>query len=225
VFTWDTTQPTCPEKDEVILSGLYASGNPCYTGGVPVVVKMGTPGAVVSQVAKTGGGYAHTIEWDVAACWPSCSATFMVGSGTLSNNEQSASHGIVSSTLGPGIVATSVQGTIHPSIEDTYWVFTWDTANNTCGEQDEVEVTSTYVQGNPCWVGNNPIILKRGFPGVNTSIEAKAGGGYTHRIEWHNVGCSPNCSYSYKVRSSTLASTETSPATGTKRLRTTVCVQ
>lgn len=225
VFTWDTTNRTCPEKDEVTLNGLYASGDPCYQGGAPVVLKMGEPGVVVTQADKVGGGQAHTLEWDVAGCWPSCAASFTVASSTLSETQQSAPQGIVSSTAGPGIVASSVQGTVRPSIEDTYWVFTWGTANNTCGEDDEVEVTSSYVQGNSCWVGDNPIVLKRGFPGVLASIEAKEGGGYTHRLEWHNVGCAVNCSYNYKVRSSTLAATETSPSTGTKRLRTTVCVQ
>lgn len=225
VFIWDTLNATCADKDEVTLTGLYAEGSECYGLGGPVVLKFGVNGVIVSQAAKSGGGQEHRLEWDAPGCWPACSCTYTVKCGTYLDSESSGSTGIVSATAAPGIVATSVTGTYYASMEDTYWAFSWDSASSTCSESDEVEVTSSYDSGSPCYIGGNSFIIKRGVSGVVASVQPKSGGGYTHRIEWHNMGCSPNCTYNYVVRSSTLASMETSPASGTKRLRITLCVQ
>lgn len=114
----------------------------------------------------------------------------------------------VVSDAAPVISNVSVATYVVPGTTFFDWVFSWDT-DVACKAANDVLTIDQLNIANPCWPGWTTVTPSPGIPFV---YEAKAGGGYRHKVLADHEECNLNCSFRYTVTSDSGLHSTTSPA-------------
>jgi len=85
-FTWDTPYSCKPSLDKVTITDRPRQPSQCPMG--TVVLTPSSDNATHAVTAKAGGGYHHTLTWQLECCAP-CSYNFLIESATDSTHKSS----------------------------------------------------------------------------------------------------------------------------------------
>lgn len=110
----------------------------------------------------------------------------------------------------PVIDGNTISATYEPSSGYTTWIFQWETAGPSL---DSAVIIEKQGRGGACEVvpaGQNELVLSVGVPGVGHKQTWLGASRIGQELRWTTY-CGEPCSYTYRVRSSSLSNTYTGP--------------
>lgn len=211
---------------------IASDDRPNNRGGIGCVVQVSTtlPGSlelVQTQVVDGGSGVgsqaAHELVFGLADAAGDVEVEVRWPDGSVQNVD-TVPNGALPTTITVqddhtvGLVTGSVGAYVIGASGGSYnWVFEWKTLRLTDPALDSVTITGG---SSPC--PTTGVTLTPGSNDVTHQVFPVTGGGYLHRLVWHDRTCAIGCQYSYTVSSSVLASQ--SPETHQKTLKISTCI-
>ena len=224
VFFYRSTKDLYQEPPPDICIQLAGSGGNNYDGiNAKVVIDAGGQSQMLTKDGGTGRGLQgpDILQFglgDYTGSTVTATVHWPDGSITVKECPVDTLTVIENDTI-PGIDPESVTSLYQPGPGGTDWIFEWVSECSSDIRMDRAEISSTYDPSSPCYCGGNRT-FKQGDSGVEVEITPASGGGFLHRITWHDGCCYPGCSYQFRVRSATRFANEWSAWYTFKRMKT-----